>query len=183
MKPRARAKAALTSVDGVHAGSLMQEARRLASASGARGTRAGISYWDASGIFGDLQAKGSALERPSARTLLLLYAADLAFRLRWEIRPALAEGRTVIAAPYVDTAMALGRAAGIEEGWLRSVFDFAPIAVERHYVDGAITTGRGKGLVEFACRHLLNVETRATRQDLVARAHARLKATRHRERG
>ena len=29
---------------------------------------------------------------PSSRTLLLLYAADLAFRLRWEIGPALDEG-------------------------------------------------------------------------------------------
>ena len=43
------------------------------------------------------------------RTLLLLYAADLAFRLRWEIRPALAEGHTVIAAPYLDTAFAFSR--------------------------------------------------------------------------
>ena len=55
----------------------------------------------------------AAAGAPSARTLLLLYAADLAFRLRWEIRPALAAGRTVVAAPYVDTAVAFGRAAGV----------------------------------------------------------------------
>jgi len=180
MKPRARTRAALTSVDGVSAGALMQAATRLASAGG--GARAGISRWDASGIFGDLGAQGAAVERPSARTLLLLYAADLAFRLRWEIRPALAEGRKVIAAPYVDTAIALGRAAGIEETWLRSIFDFAPLPTERHYVDATNATRRGTGVIEFACRHLVNVETRASRQDFVARAHARLKATRHRTR-
>jgi hypothetical protein len=180
MKPRPRTKAALTSVDGVNAVMLVQTAKRLASAG--RGTRLGISHWDASGIFGDLETKGAAVERPSVRTLLLLYAADLAFRLRWEIRPALAAGRTVIAAPYVDTAIALGRAAGIDDTWLRSIFDFAPVPAARHYVDGAATAGRGRGLIEFACRHLANVETRAERRDLMARAQARLKATRHRSR-
>ena len=45
---------------------------------------------------------------PLLGRLLLLYAADLAFRLRWEIRPALAEGYTVVAAPYVETAVAFG---------------------------------------------------------------------------
>ena len=52
----------------------------------------------------------------SPRTLLLLYAADLAFRLRWEIRPALDAGQTVIAAPYLDTAFAFGRACGLSRG-------------------------------------------------------------------
>jgi hypothetical protein len=169
------------SVDGVSAGALMRATRRLASAG--RGPRAGISSWDASGIFGDLQANGSVLEKPSARTLLLLYAADLAFRLRWEIRPALAEGRKVVAAPYVDTAVALGRAAGVEDAWLWSIFDFAPIPADRHYVEGAPATATaGTGFIEFACRHLANVETRAARQDLITRTHARLKATRHRAR-
>ena len=60
--------------------------------------RGGVSRWDASGLFDELVAGGEQAGRPSARTLLLLYAADLAFRLRREIRPTLAEGRTVIAA-------------------------------------------------------------------------------------
>ena len=86
MKARTRRPAALLSVDGVSASAVMQAAKRLASAD--RGDRAGISSWDASGIFGDLGVAGMDVEPPSARTLLLLYAADLAFRLRWEIRPA-----------------------------------------------------------------------------------------------
>ena len=45
-------------------------------------------------------AKGKRGYAPP-QTLVLLYASDLLFRLRWEIRPALAEGRTVVVAPYV----------------------------------------------------------------------------------
>ena len=45
--------------------------------------------------------------RPRPRTLILLYAADLAFRLRWQIRPVLEEGTHVIAAPYLETVVAL----------------------------------------------------------------------------
>ena len=159
----------------------MRAAQQLASAG--RGDRVGISPWDASGIFGDLAATDQDVDKPSARTLLLLYSADLAFRLRWEIRPALAEGRRVIAAPYVDTAMALGRAAGVDEAWLRNTFDFAPVPAERRYVAGAsAATATGRGFIEFACRRLAGMETRSVRQDLVTRTHARLKGTRHRSR-
>ena len=178
MKARARATATLLSVDGVSGNAVRRAAARLASAD--RANRAGISYWDASGIFGDLDAAGPGVKRPSLRTLLLLYAADLAFRLRWEIRPALAEGRRVIAAPYVDTAVALGRAAGLDEAWLRSMFEFAPAPTERRYVERApAATAAGQGFIEFACRRLVGIETRSARQDMVARTQARLKATKH----
>ena len=177
MKARARAAATLMSVDGISGSAVRRVATRLATAD--RNNPAGMSVWDASGIFGDLAAAGPDVERPSIRTLLLLYAADLAFRLRWEIRPGLAEGRRVIAAPYVDTAIALGRAAGLDEAWLRRMFAFAPAATERRYVEGApAATAAGPGLIEFACRSLAGMETRSARQELVTRAQARLKARR-----
>ncbi len=94
MKP---SKAKLVSIDGVDAAAVVVAARRAID--GRR--RGGISHWDASGIFQDLDVAEETAGAPSARTLLLLYAADLAFRLRWEIRPALAAGRTVVAARYV----------------------------------------------------------------------------------
>ena len=62
----------------------------------------------------------------SPRTLSLVYAADLAFRLRWEIRTAIDTGGVVIAAPYVDTAVAFGSACGLPESWLRELLRFAP---------------------------------------------------------
>jgi hypothetical protein len=57
-----------------------------------------------------------------------MYAADLVFRLRWEIEPALAEGRVVIAAPYVETAIGIGVGLTLPEAWLREVLRFAPAA-------------------------------------------------------
>lgn len=85
----------------------------------------GVSSWDASGIFTELFAAGTGLHFVSARTMTLLYAADLAFRLRWQILPSLAEGRCVIAAPYVESAKALGVAAGLPRKWLDELFRFA----------------------------------------------------------
>ncbi len=179
MSRRAGARLALTAVDGVSTSAVIRVATRLAATD--KSDRAGVSRWDASGIFGDIVAGVQDVERPSARTLLLLYAADLAFRLRWEIQPALAAGRRVIAAPYVDTAIALGRASGLDDAWLRTMFQFAPPATDRRYVEGTPVGARtGQGFIEFACRRMAGTETRSARQDLVARTQARLKATRNR---
>jgi len=148
LKPR------LIAVDGVEASAVLAAAKAALAAStpGAPGARGGISRWDASGIFQDLAVADDEAGVPSARTLLLLYAADLAFRLRWQIRPALAEGRTVVVAPYVDTAIAFGRAAGLQAGWLTNLFSFAPRAGERHFVHHREAHATGaKGFVAFAC--------------------------------
>ena len=143
------ARPVLVAVDGVDAGAVMAEAR-AALRSPARG---GISRWDASGLFQELAVGEAEAGMPSARTLLLLYAADLAFRLRWEIRPTLAEGRRVVAAPYVDTAIAFGRAAGLKAGWLKNLFSFAPRAAVRRFVHPrrAHAAGVRSGFVGFGC--------------------------------
>lgn len=75
-----------------------------------------VSRWDASGLFGELAAAARGDRNISARTLALVYAADLAFRLRWEIRPVLESGGIVIAAPYLETAIAFGAGCGLSEG-------------------------------------------------------------------
>src|SRR5438132_1225357 len=125
-----RIDAVLVAVDGVN-GAAVKTAARAALAEADRGRRGRISVWDASGLFEELAVAGEEAGPPSARTLLLLFAADLVFRLRWEIQPALAEGRVIVAAPYVDTAVAFGRAAGIGGGWLSNLFSFAPRPTER----------------------------------------------------
>jgi hypothetical protein len=114
----------LIALDGSAVG-LTSAAKDVARALAASDTPRGVSPWDASGIFTELFAGGPG-RAPSARTLTLLYAADLAFRLRWQIVPALAEGRFVIAAPYVETAKAFGAAAGLPRKWLHELFRFAP---------------------------------------------------------
>ena len=100
-----RAVDRLIAIDGVNGNAMVAAAKSRTAAEERR--RGGISYWDASGIFGEVVVAEDAAGRPSARTLLLLYAADLAFRQRWEIKPALEEGLVVVAVPYVDTAIAL----------------------------------------------------------------------------
>ncbi|OLE83490.1 MAG: hypothetical protein AUF76_06300 [Acidobacteria bacterium 13_1_20CM_2_65_9] len=174
-------KPALIAVDGV-AGSAITAAARRALTSIDRANRSGISRWDASGVFEELAVADAAAGQPSVRTLLLLYAADLAFRLRWEIRPALAEGRSVVAAPYVDTAVAFGRATGIGSEWLANLFQFAPRPTERRFVDRtAARAGRGNGFVEFGFAQVTKVALGATRAQLVDRmaTHLRANARRH----
>jgi hypothetical protein len=173
--------ARLISIDGVNANALKDAARNLAAEH--RRHRAGISHWGASGIFDELTVADAEAGTASPRTLLLLYAADLAFRLRWEIRPALDEGRLVIAAPYVSTAAAFGQAAGLDPSWLTDLFHFAPPAAERQLVDPAPAkhVGDRDGFVEFCWLHLEKRLGGLTRLQLMDRTRRHLRASaRHR---
>jgi hypothetical protein len=148
-------RAALIAVDGIN-GAAVRAAARAALTAVPRARRGGVSVWDASGVFGDLVVAGDDAGRPSARTLLLLYAADLAFRLRWEIRPALADGRVVVAAPYVASAVALGLGAGLPGRWLNDLFAFAPRPSAARCV-GMVPARRASdpsGFFEFGCERL-----------------------------
>jgi hypothetical protein len=152
----------LIAVDGVDPTAILAEARIALGKS----RRGGISKWDASGVFDDLAVADEAAGAPSARTLLLLYAADLAFRLRWQIRPALAEGRVVVAAPYVDTALAFGRAAGLKTAWLTNLFSFAPRPKQRRFAyarDRRLAVVKD-GFVGFSCVHMSPPAGRTRRQ-------------------
>ncbi len=90
------------------------------------GVESAISRFDASGLFGELATAAQGDRLISTRTLTLVYAADLAFRLRWEIRPILAAGGVVIAAPYVETAVAFGVSCGLSGEGIRELLRFAP---------------------------------------------------------
>jgi hypothetical protein len=176
-------RAKLISVDGL-SGVAVAAAAREALNSVARSHRAGVSAWDASGIFQDLTVAEQEAGIPSARTLLLLYAADLAFRLRWEIRPALEEGRVVVAAPYIDTAIALGRAAGLRSAWLTNLFLFAPRPSESLYVDQlpARSARHDAGLLEFVTDRLICMPAALSRELLAERMRSRLRVLAQRAR-
>ena len=165
-----RRKARLIAVDGVDVQTMLAVARRSLGTAG----QGGISHWDASGVFQELAVAGAAAGLPSPRTLLLLYAADLAFRLRWEIRPALAEGNTVVAAPYIETAVAFGRAAGIPAGWLANLFRFAPHPGQLVVVDTPPKRLKRHidGFVGFSCKQIGGRPAgRTPREILDATAH------------
>jgi len=112
---------------------------------------------------------------------LLLYAADLAFRLRWQVRPALAEGRTVVVAPYVQTAIAFGRAAGLPAAWLDNLFRFAPRASERQVVAARDPNAVAikDGFVGRASAHVAGKDTPACKR-LITATEKRLRRGRHR---
>ena len=99
------------------------------------GIECAISGWDASGLFGELDATARGDRHISMRTLALVYASDLAFRLRWEIRPVLEAGGVVVAAPYIETPIALGAGCGLSEEWTRQLLGFAPAADVRGRAD------------------------------------------------
>ena len=174
----------LVAFDGINGAALLVSAHEALVAC-QRHLRGGVSRWDASGVFEELTMADANAGTPSARTLLLLYAADLAFRVRWEIRPAVEEGRTVIAAPYVDTAVAFGRAAGVPSTWLSNLFRFAPRPVERHLVDAPPSRAkRGRdGFVEVVCERWAD-RTGITHRHLIDAIAGHLIAahTRHRRR-
>jgi hypothetical protein len=180
MNRATRRKPALIAVDGVDATAVLAEARAALGSPG----RGGISRWDSSGVFQELAVAEAEAGAPSARTLLLLYAADLAFRLRWQIRPALAEGRTVIAAPYVETAIAFGRAAGLKAGWLTALFRFAPHPAERRFVHPRRTRALTvkDGFVGFACDRMVTEPGSRTRRQITQRTAALLRRTAQRTR-
>ena len=144
----------LIAVDGANGRALAATAHRMAHDEQ-------ISRWDASGLFEQLIMNGDDISATSPRLLLLLYAADLAFRLRWEIEPALEEGRPVVAAPYVDTALAFGRACGFQAKWLNNLFRFARRPNERHIVGTPPAGGKAMaGFIEFASAHLESLDGR-----------------------
>ena len=148
----------LLSLDIVEGRDAVTAAKKLLKS---RSKNGGISTWDASSIFFEMNNLETN-DRPSARTLVLLYAADLFFRLRWEIIPALEEGKCVVAVPYVETGYAFGAVAGLSKKWLSEVFRFAPPASEHFRVNGAAAPKLGAptaGFVEF-CSSILNQDLR-----------------------
>jgi hypothetical protein len=166
----------LIAVDGVNGNAMVAAAKHLIAAEKKR--RVGVSYWDASGIFGEVVVAEDSAGRPSARTLLLLYAADLAFRLRWEIKPALDEGLLVVAVPYIETAIAFGRAAGLDADWLSDVFGFAPRAGQRKLIaaPAARSISDRKGFVEFGCQQITGAHSGPPRRLLMRRTGSHLRA-------
>jgi len=133
MAEKVAATARLIAIDGSRGADISRDAEALAALLREHGATCMVSRWDASGLFGELAQADDQQRHVSARNLTLVFAADLAFRLRWEVRPALLAGHVVIAAPYVDTAVAMAMACGLSDKWLRSLFRFAPAAAVRRF--------------------------------------------------
>lgn len=125
----------LISIDGTRGKDVALAARDIVAKLKKHRIDCAVSRWDASGLFTDLAAGAKAEPDVSIRSLSLVYAADLAFRIRWEIQPVLEAGGVVIAASYIDTAAAFGAICGLDAKWLRQLMRFAPPANYRGLVD------------------------------------------------
>ena len=125
----------LISIDGTRGKDVALAANDVVSKLKHHGIECAVSRWDASGLFTDLAAGAKAERNVSIRSLSLVFAADLAFRLRWEIRPVLEAGGIVVAASYVESAVAFGTICGLDGDWLRQLMRFAPPANYRGIVD------------------------------------------------
>lgn len=175
----------LLAVESADGEQLARAAATLVEALSERELTAGISRWDASGLFADVASAPAAERDVSPRSLLLLYAADLAFRLRWEIVPVLQNGGVVIAAPYVTTAVTFGLACGLSREWLVTLFRFAPrptrTAVLRHPKGARVWkrhADRGFGeccttLLESTPEGFARRKTRAAMEDALSTAAER----------
>ena len=118
----------LIAVDGSRGKDIAAAADAIVERMRDAGVECAISRWDASGLFGELAATARGDRNISMRTLALVYASDLAFRLRWEIRPVLEAGGVVVAAPYIETPIAFGAGCGLSDEWTRQLLRFAPPA-------------------------------------------------------
>jgi len=148
----------LISLDIVDGHDAARGAKKLLHAHSKNG---GVSTWDSSGIFFEMHGL-EVVDRPSARTIVLLYAADLFFRLRWEIIPALEEGKCVIASPYTETALAFGSFMGLPAKWMDEVLRFAPKPAESFRLNGDLSgkiAAPTSGFVEF-CSSTFNQDLR-----------------------
>ena len=153
----------LIAIDGTRGKDTAAAADAVIEALRERHVECAISRFDASGLFGELAAAGHGDRHISARTLTLVYAADLAFRLRWEINPVLASGGIVIAAPYTETAVAFGSAAGLKEEWIRELLRFAPkpgyrSGAEERKIDRGWKPRLDRGYAEY-CVAMLEAST------------------------
>lgn len=167
----------LIAVDGSRGKDANAAAKAIAAELKRRDIECAISRWDASGLFTELAAAARGDRLISPRTLSLVYAADLAFRLRWEIRPVLESGGVVIAACYVETAIAFGSSCGLEEKWLVELLRFAPaprfrgLAQERK-IDRPWKRRADRGYGEYAALLLdasaPQLVTRGTRRRMMA---------------
>lgn len=149
----------LIAIDGTRGKDVAAAAAALKRALKDQRIECAVSRFDASGLFGELAAAGHRGHNISARTMTLVYAADLAFRLRWEIRPALEAGGVVIATTYLESAVAVGAAFGLDVGWIHELLRFAPrphfrVRAEEKKIDKAWNPRLDGGYGEYSAAML-----------------------------
>lgn len=116
----------ILAVEGLDGSGKSTQLRLLRTWLESRGHRARITEWNSSEFVRPLTRQGKKARSLSATTFSLLHCADLADRMEREILPLLHAGYLVLCDRYTYTALARDRARGVDPGWVREIYAFAP---------------------------------------------------------
>ena len=92
-----------------------------------------FSEWNSSPIVRSTTARGKRRRLLTPLTFSLIHATDFSDRVEREIVPSLKAGGIVLADRYVYTAYARDVARGVDAGWVRSLYRFAPPPTRAFY--------------------------------------------------
>jgi len=92
----------------------------------AKGLNPFFTEWNSADLVKAVTKKGKKKMSLTPMTFSLLHATDFAHRLVHNILPPLKAGMIVLADRYVYTAFARDVVRGVDRGWVRTVYDFAP---------------------------------------------------------
>jgi dTMP kinase len=86
-----------------------------------------FSEWNSSPIVRVTTSRGKKRQLLTPLTFSLIHATDFSDRVEREIVPSLKAGAIVLADRYVFTAFARDVVRGVDPGWVRSLYRFAPV--------------------------------------------------------
>ena len=92
-----------------------------------------FSEWNSSPIVRDTTRRGKRRKLLTPLTFSLIHATDFSDRVEREIVPSLKAGAIVLADRYVYTAFARDVTRGVDPGWVRSLYRFAPVPAQAFY--------------------------------------------------
>lgn len=92
----------------------------------AEGRKVFFTEWNSSALVRRSMKRGKKKDLLTPTTFSILHAVDFADRLTYKIIPPLKAGMTVLADRYVYTAFGRDVARGVDNEWVRAVYNFAP---------------------------------------------------------
>jgi dTMP kinase len=116
----------LIAVEGIDGSGKSTQLLLLERWLGAQGYRVHFTEWNSSPLVRRSMRRGKKKDLLTPSTFCLLHAVDFADRLTYQIVPPLKAGMIVLADRYVYTAFARDVARGVDPGWVRDVYSFAP---------------------------------------------------------
>jgi len=92
----------------------------------AQGRKVFFTEWNSSALVRRSLRRGKKKDLLTPTTFSVLHAVDFADRLTFKIIPPLKAGMTVLADRYVYTAFGRDVARGVDNEWVRALYNFAP---------------------------------------------------------